>query len=239
MGLFNRNKSATTENAASSSDAPKDIFSHSQSYSEILAEQERSRKEKVEKQRLKKEGKRNSDEGFEASPGKVKKEIPKKRSGESSKRRRISGLDVDNLLKEAGITTVVDDESENENVVIEGFDKRGSSPRKDVADSRLTRSSSKGIEASHRDAEIIDVGESSDEDEVQGQKMPVPVEEDDESDEELAALARQRRLQRTHSSKVNVGSNSSTPPERHGRIPSHGPTNTTITGSGRQNSRFI
>ena len=215
MGLFSRNKSATAGSAGSSSDAPKDIFSHSQSYSEILAEQERSRKEK-QRQRLKKDGKRNSDEGSEASPGKIKRETPKKRSGESSKRRRISGLDVDNLLREAGIGGIVVDESEDEHehVVIEGSNKRGPSPKKDVGNGRSTRSLSKPTDTSGN-AEVIDVGDSSG-DEVrtsgaQASTLPAPIEEDDESDEELAALARQRRQQRNHSSKVNVRSNSSTP----------------------------
>ena len=217
MGLFNRNKSAITESAGTSSDAPKDIFSHSQSYSEILAEQQRSRKEKVEKQRPKKDGKRNSDEGLEASPGKVKKEGPKKRSRDAPKRRRISGQDVDSLLREAGIGGIVEDESEHEDehVVIEGPSKRGSPRGKDVADHRSTRSSSKATGSSHRNAEVIDVGDSSGDEvptnDTKGATLPVPIEEDDESDEELAALARQRRLQRTHSSKVNVGTNSSTP----------------------------
>jgi hypothetical protein len=219
MGLFNRNKGAATSTGASS-DAPKDIFSHSQSYSEILAEQERTRKEKAEKQRLKKEEKRNSDEGVDVSPGRVKRETPKKRGGEPSKRRRISGQDVDSLLKEAGITEMVEIESEHEteeeHIVIEGSNKRESSPRKDPAGSRFTRSASKANGATHGatqgGAEVIDVGESSGDEvrtnDVQGPKLSVPIEEDDESDEELAALARQRRLQRT---KVNAGSNSSTP----------------------------
>ena len=215
MGLFNRNKSAATDSTGSSSDPPKDIFSHSQSYSEILAEQERMRKAKVEKQRLKKEGKRNSEEASERSPGGVKRETPKKRGGEGSKRRRISGQDVDSLLREAGIK-MVEIESENEEEhVIENSSKRGSSPRKDGANSRSTRSSSKATGATHGGAEVVDVGDSSGEEartnDVQGPKLSVPIEEDDESDEELAELARQRRRQRTHPSNVNAGSNSSTP----------------------------
>jgi hypothetical protein len=217
MGLFNRNKGAATNSTGTSSDAPKDIFSHSQSYSEILAEQERMRKEKLEKQRLKKEGKRNSEEASEASPGSVKRETPKKRSGESSKRRRISGQDVDSLLREAGITGMVEIESEHEDehVVTGNSNKRGSSPRKDGANIRSTRSSSNATGATHGGAEVINVGDSSGDEvrtnDVQYPKLSVPIEEDDESDEELAALARQRRLQRTHSSKINAGSNSSTP----------------------------
>jgi hypothetical protein len=215
MGLFNRNKSAATD---STGDAPKDIFSHSQSYSEILAEQERTRKEKAEKQRRKKDGKRSSEEALQPSPGRVKKETPKKRSGESSKRRRISGQDVDSLLREAGITGMIeiesDHEGEQEHIVMEDSNTRGSSPKKDVAGSRFTRSSSKATGATRGGAEVIDVGDSGDEvrtNDVQGPKLSAPIEDDDESDEELAALARQRRLQRTHPSIVNAGSNSSTP----------------------------
>jgi hypothetical protein len=216
MGLFNRNKSAATDSTGSPSDPPKDIFSHSQSYSEILAEQERLRKEKLEKQRRKKEGKRNSEEALEGSPGGVKRETPKKRGGEGSKRRRISGQDVDSLLREAGIKMVeIESENEEEHVVIENSSKRGSSPRKDGANSRSTRSSSKATGATHGGAEVVDVGDSSGEEartnDVQDPKLSVPIEEDDESDEELAELARQRRRQRTHPSNINAGSNSSTP----------------------------
>jgi hypothetical protein len=210
MGLFNRNKSAATDGT---DDTPKDIFSHSQSYSEILAEQERTRKEKAEKQRRKKDGKRSSEEALEASPGRVKKETPKKRGGESSKRRRISGEDVDSLLREAGITgmAAIESEHEDEHIVMEDSSIRGSSPRKDAAGSRFTRSSSKATGATRSGAEVIDVGDSSSDEvrtnDAQGPKLPDPIEEDDESDEELAALARQRRLQRRHPSQVN----SSTP----------------------------
>ena len=215
MGLFNRNKSAATD---STGDAPKDIFSHSQSYSEILAEQERTRKEKAEKQRRKKDGKRSSEEALQPSPGRVKRETPKKRSGESSKRRRISGQDVDSLLREAGITGMIETESdhegEQEHIAMEDSNTRGSSPRKDVAGSRSKWSSSKATGATRGGAEVIDVGDSGDEvrtNDVQGPKVSARIEDDDESDEELAALARQRRLQRTHPSIVNAGSNSSTP----------------------------
>lgn len=217
MGLFNRNKSATNDSTGDSSDAPKDIFSHSQSYSEILAEQERLRKAKVEKQRRKKEGKRNSEEALEASPGRVKRESPKKRGGESSKRRRTSGQDVDSLLKEAGITGMVEIESEHEDehVVMENSNKRGSSPSKDGANSRSTRSSSKATGATQGGAEVIDVGDTSSDESrttsVPASKLTVPIEEDDESDEELAALARQRRQQRANPSKINADSSSSTP----------------------------
>jgi hypothetical protein len=174
------------------------------------------RKAKVEKQRLKKEGKRNSEEALEGSPGGVKRETPKKRGGEGSKRRRISGQNVDSLLREAGIKKVeIESENEEEHVVIENSSKRGSSPRKDGANSRSTRSSSKATGATHGGAEVVDVGDSSGEEartnDVQGPKLSVPIEEDDESDEELAELARQRRRQRTHPSNVNAGSNSSTP----------------------------
>ena len=142
----------------------------------------------MEKQRLKKEGKRNSEEALEGSPGGVKRETPKKRGGEGSKRRRISGQDVDSLLREAGIKMVeIESENEEEHVVIENSSKRGSSPRKDGANSRSTGSSSKATGATHGGAEVVDVGDSSGEEartnDVQGPKLSVPIEEDDESDE--------------------------------------------------------
>ena len=81
MGLFNR----PTSTAAAKASGSDDMFSHSTSYSEILAERaerERRRKEKAEKR----EGKRKSDEGVEEE-----EESPKRKKKESPKKKRKSG----------------------------------------------------------------------------------------------------------------------------------------------------
>jgi len=208
MGLFNR----PTSTAAAKSSGSDDMFSHSQSYSEILAERaerERRRKEKPEK-RGKSEGKRKSDEGVddeeeEESPKRSKRETPKKkRNSEETPMRRISGQDVGTLLKEAGLPGSFDEESEDEQIIMEDVREKSESPLK-ARRSKVTSASSKANGNGHSDADAIELGgSSSDEGRTNGAQRSgtaMPLEdEDDESDEELAALARQarqRRLQRT------------------------------------------
>ncbi|GAB7335114.1 hypothetical protein MBLNU13_g06958t2 [Cladosporium sp. NU13] len=210
MGLFNR-PTSTAAAKASGSDGPVDMFSHSQSYSEILAERaerERRRKEKAEKHG-KSEGKRKSDEGVdneEESPKGTKKETPKKkRKSEETPMRRISGQDVGSLLKEAGLPTDFDEHSEDERIVMEEVREKSESPLK-ARRTKVTRASSRANGTGHSDADAIELGgSSSDEGGTNGTRRSnnaAPLEEeDDESDEELAVLARQarqRRLQRTY-----------------------------------------
>lgn len=209
MGLFNR-PTSTAAAKASGSDGPVDMFSHSQSYSEILAERaerERRRKEKAEK-RGNSEGKRKSDEGVgdeEESPKRSKRETPKKRKSEEIPMRRISGQDVGSLLREAGLPRDFDEESEDEQIVMEEPREESVLPSK-PARTKVTRASVRANGNGHSDADAIELGgSSSDEGRKRGtrhsNKATPMEEEDDESDEELAALARQarqRRLQRTH-----------------------------------------
>lgn len=219
MGLFNRPTSVATNNA-SGSDGPADMFSHSQSFSAILAEKEQRKKEKAE--RRVKEGKRKSDEGVEESPKRKKRESPKKRSDDTP-RRRISGQDIGDLLKEAGISRSFEDESEDEQVVMEGVREKSRSPNKAVR-TKNTRSSSRTAGKDRADSEVIEVGGSSgDEVQVNGAQAE---EEDDESDEELAALARQarqRRLQRTHAATPDTATKPPTPREAAAGSPHTGP----------------
>lgn len=210
MGLFNRPTATVAATAGSSSDQPSDIFSHSQSFNAILAEQAQRRKEKQEKQRGKSDGKRKSEEGSEESPRRQKRATPKKeKTEESPKRRRISGQDVGKLLEASGIFgRTVGDDSEDEQIVMEPPSQKASPQRKRREGSRLTRSSSKSVGIQHDDNEVIEVGESSG-DEAQGMDVhgSMPAEQDDESDEELAALAsqaRQRRLRQTQSATPDI-----------------------------------
>jgi hypothetical protein len=222
MGLFNR-PTSTAAAKASGSDGPVDMFSHSQSYSEILAERaerERRRKEKAEKR----EGKRKSDEGVEDdSPKRSKRETPKKRKSEETPMRRISGQDVGSLLREAGLPRDFDEESEDEQIVMEEPREQSVSPLK-AARTKVTRSSSRANGNGHSDADAIELGGSSSD---EGRTLRTqPVEEvEDESDEELAALARQarqRRLQRTHAATPDT-TKSPTPREAASGSPHVGP----------------
>jgi len=231
MGLFNRPKSTATTNA-SGSDGPVDIFSHSQSYSEVLAERaerERRRKEKAEK-RVKSEGKRKSDEGVEDdSPKRSRRETPKKKKSEETPMRRISGLDVGSLLREAGLPKDFDGDSEDEQIVMEDVTEQHESPSR-APRARITRTSARANGNGYSDADAIELGgSSSDEGQTNGKRrsnnaMPAE-EEDDESDEELAALARQarqRRLQRTHAATPDTATKSPTPREATSRSPHTG-----------------
>ncbi|KAM0722015.1 hypothetical protein Q7P37_002941 [Cladosporium fusiforme] len=219
MGLFNRPTSTAPTDGSPGDDNPQDIFSHSNSYSSILAEQERRRKEKAEKQKGKKEGKRKSDEGFEESPRRGSEQTTKKKQNdESPKRRRISGHDIGGLLKKSGISVdldVEDEEEEEEAIVMEPSNEQSESPRKERLSRRVGRESSASAKTSKKAAsEVIELGESSDDEAPmadstnrQGAHQPAPVQEaDDESDEELAELARQARQRR-----IQPQSNSGTP----------------------------
>ncbi|KAM0701382.1 hypothetical protein Q7P35_011743 [Cladosporium inversicolor] len=235
MGLFNR-PTSTAAAKASGSDGPADMFSHSQSYSEILAERaerERRRKEKAEK-RGKSEGKRKSDEGVddeEESPTRSKRETPKKRKSAETPMRRISGQDVGSLLREAGHPRDFDEESDDEQIVMEEAREESVSPLK-PARTIVTRASVRANGNGHSDADAIELGgSSSDEGRTRGtqysNKATPMEEEDDESDEELAALARQarqRRLQRTHAATPDT-TKSPTPREVASGSPHIGPQN--------------
>jgi hypothetical protein len=204
MGLFNRPKSTAT---TSSSDGPADMFSHTQSYSAILAEQEQRRKEKAEN-RMKKEEKRKRDEGVEESPPKRKKRETSRKKSEDAPRRRITGQDIGNLLGEAGVEEV-DVESEGEGEIVMEESGMG------IVRGKPTRSSSRISRKGEVETEAIEVGGSSgDEVQMNGSSRldsTAPAEEeDDESDEELAALARQarqRRLQRTQAATPDATNN--------------------------------
>lgn len=216
MGLFNRPATMASNGTGSGSEAPKDIFSHSQSYDSILAEQERRRKERTEKQRVKQEGKgkRKSSESLTGTPRKSESTtLGEKRSGESPKRRRISGEDVGGLLKEAGLDEGSFDEDDEEAIVMEPGSAKKMSLSRGVS-GRGSRSESRDLSKGNgRNAEVIAVGGSSD-DEAGGnankaRSQPKPstaFEDDEESDEELAALARQARQRRQR-----LQTNSATP----------------------------
>lgn len=192
--LFSRPtfKAATSSDDEASDSEPKDIFNHSErSYDNLIAEEERKRKERVERQKVKAERRDSS---------KVKKrdsdEVKREDSTGSPKRRRINGEETAELLNSVGL----------------GDSKKGRSPSpaqdKDVPESSPLRRSPRKPQASNgkrsvsesKEAAVVELGDSSDVGEAtpSRQATPQPAEEelDDESDEELAALARQARARR-------------------------------------------
>lgn len=192
------------------------MFSHSQSFSSILAEQERQRREKAEK-RGKREGKRKSDEGA-GSPDVKRRHTPKKKKEDDTPRRRISGQDVGGLLREAGISAGVDGDTDDEEIVMDDDGVESRSPRAKSSRKKTTRSSGKSNGRDRIDSEVIEVnGSSGDEMSKNRGHAGMPAEdEDDESDPELAALARearQKRLQRTNAATPDATTKSPTPRE--------------------------
>lgn len=212
--LFNRAtfKAATLSDEEGSDDEPKDIFNHSaRSYDALIAEEERKRLERVERHKVKAE-RRDASKAKKRNSDEVKREA----STGPPKRRRINGDETAKLLSSVGLGT-----SKTACSPSPGHEKDGEpsplrrSPRKSKTGSEtiVTRSS-------NQDADVIELGDSSEpEDAVPRQPSPPkPVEDDveEESDEELAALARQARARKTQeqdkaSSTPEAGMKSLTP----------------------------
>ena len=99
--LFSRPtfKAATSSDDETSDSEPKDIFNHSErSYDKLIAEEERKRKERVERQKVKAERRESN---------KVKKresdEVKRENATGSPKRRRINGAETAKLLSSVGL----------------------------------------------------------------------------------------------------------------------------------------
>lgn len=213
MGLFNRPTSKVASGSSKADNQSDDIFSHSNEYASIVAEQGRWRKEKAERAKSKREGKRKSEEGVGRSPEKTNGRTPKKKqSEESPKRRRLPGNEIGGLLKRSGIDVDSDGEDEEEEIMMEAVDEERESPKKARPGRRVGRQDPGSAAVENvATSEVIELGDSTDDEASKGgsagkgpAQRPAPVQdEDDESDEELAALARQarhRRLQRNPSS---------------------------------------
>lgn len=167
------------------------LFSHSNSYGDIVAEQERRKREKAERKRAKAERRTSG-----------KREVKDEPTDQNTpKRRRITSEESEKLLKSVGITARLEKDDFDEPVV-DGTPVRRS-PRKQRQTRQAGRPPSR--------ADVIDLGGSSDEagDEAV-QTIPgasraepaapvenVPDDSDDSDDEfaELARMARQQRLQ--------------------------------------------
>lgn len=194
--LFSRAtfKAATSTDDEASDSEPKDIFSHSErSYDSLIAEEERKRKERVERQKVKAE-RRDSSKAKKRESDEVKRED----STGSPKRRRINGAETAKLLSSVGLGASKKARSpspvQDNDVTVTESSPLSRSPRK------LKASNSKQPVFANQEAAVIELGDSSDiEDKTTWrQPTPKPAEEelDEESDEELAALARQARAQR-------------------------------------------
>jgi len=192
--LFSRPafRAATSSDDEGSDSEPKDIFNHSErSYDKLIAEEERKRQERVERQKVKAE-RRDSSKAKKRDSDGVKRE----NSNASPKGRRVNGEETAKLLHSIGLGTSKKARSPSpvqDNDVTEWSPLRRS-PRK------LKASNGMGAVSGNQEAAVIELGDSSDVEETATSRQPIPkpAEEDldEESDEELAALARQARAQR-------------------------------------------
>ncbi|OQO08955.1 hypothetical protein B0A48_05845 [Cryoendolithus antarcticus] len=196
MSLFKRPLWAAKEPEADAAE-PKDLFSHSESFKDVVAESQRRKREKAERKAAKAErrssSKRKSDEvKLELSPG-------------PSKRRRINSNDAEKLLSGVGITAGAerDNESSDEGEDDEAPKSARKSPRKKRDLSGDWEASVQAKAAPKTD--VIELGDSS-EDEVKSATAPVRRERkapspspilDEDSDPDFAALARQARARQS------------------------------------------
>ncbi|OQO07627.1 hypothetical protein B0A48_07324 [Cryoendolithus antarcticus] len=188
MSLFKRPSWAAEEPEADTAE-PKDLFSHSESFKDVVAESQRRKQEKAERKAAKVErrssSKRKSDEvKLETSPGTLK-------------RRRINSNDAAKLLSGVDISAGAEGSDEGEEDEVPKSARK--SPRKQRNLSGNWEAAGGGNTAPKTD--VIELGDSS-EDEVKPTPAPVrrerkapspsPIPEED-SDPEFAALARQAR----------------------------------------------
>ncbi|KAK5173683.1 uncharacterized protein LTR77_002364 [Saxophila tyrrhenica] len=221
MSLFKRPawaKQAPTAASDEPDDSETNIFSHSsRSYREIVAEQERKKREKLERKKVKEE-RRNSGKR------EVEDEFPREDGG-CLKKRRITQEDGENLLGSIGLSSKVDlgaqGGDEWKPVVIEDEEPVRRSPRMrrgvDVSSPRRGR----------RGREVVEVVGDDDEEGVRQQEEqivyeappPEPVEVEEESDDEFAELKRKARLARQQK---ELSSKKSQTPDLGGPSPSPG-----------------
>ncbi|KAK5109903.1 hypothetical protein LTR85_002033 [Meristemomyces frigidus] len=192
MSLFNRPAWAKTQD--SEDDEPdEDLFSHSKrSFTEIVAEEQRKKKERVAKLKSKQERKERRSSGK-----RIKDEDGKAGSG-SPKRRRIALEEGEDLLGSVGLTpTRVHGQRCDENG-LEGEDDQDISRRRSPRFSKVANRDSPRFAVSRKapSSAVIDLGGSDDEIimEASNPVPPEPIEE--ESDDEFAELARQARARR-------------------------------------------
>jgi len=189
MSLFKRPAWATTQ--VSMPDGDESLFSHSsRSYAQIVAEDQRKKRERAEKERLKQEKQKErkgpeklvNDENVHGAP----------------KRRRITAEEGEGLLRLVGLSSA----AMSENVVeaiggeVDGDISQGLSPRfKSTIDKVAVPSTSSGaVEAQEIDFEGSEVEITLVQPSANRPQEDEPIE--DESDEEFAALARQARAKR-------------------------------------------
>jgi hypothetical protein len=207
MSLFNRPawaKSHSTEAKAEDDN----IFSHStRSYRDIVAEQERKKKEKLERKKAKEERRSSGKREIKEEPS----------ANGNSKRRRITIEDGEALLKCAGLpsTSVIDSQGEDWGPVVIDDDApvRRSPRNRKIVGVDSPRKAAKPLRAT----EVIEIGEDGEEEEIAYEpQIEEKAESADESDDEFAELARKARRERQQNEALD---RKSQPPSTEDRTP--------------------
>ena len=185
--LFNRPAWAKTHNTNEDEDANVNIFSHSNSFQDIVEDQERRKREKLERKKIKTERR---------SSGKHKRE--KGEEDSVLKKRRITLEDGEALLNSVGLSANIASGAGNgsEDSESEGTELVRRSPRNNKQHRNGLLESP--LKSSSRRAEIVQIPDGSDDDDdpvIQHARTVEPAEET-ESDDGFAELRRKARLQR-------------------------------------------
>jgi hypothetical protein len=187
MSLFNRPAWAKSHKAEDNEDEEVNIFSHSGSFRDIVAEQERRKREKLERKKVKQErrssGKHTREKEEEEDP--------------VAKKRRITLEDGEKLLSSVGLSANVASgvDAEDDDLEVDITQPVRRSPRKNRDGHGDSLGHTK--KGSSARLEVVEIDDGSDDDEpvVQHVQTREP-DEESESDEEFAELKRRARLQR-------------------------------------------
>ncbi|KAK4542106.1 hypothetical protein LTR36_007137 [Oleoguttula mirabilis] len=195
MSMFSRPAWAKTQESDDDQQPDEDLFSHSKrSYTEIVAEEQRKKKERAEKQKQKQERKERR------SSGKRMKDEDGKGRGGSPKRRRITLEESEDLLGSVGLTpTGARRRGYSEDEFGEDDDQDISRRRSPRLNKVANRDSPRlGVSRKAPPPTVIELGGSDDEIIMEPSiaRHETPVEVEEESDDEFAELARQARARR-------------------------------------------
>lgn len=196
MSLFKRPAWAQTQ-ASDQKESDQNIFSHSShSYNEIVAEEQRKKKQRAEKQKLKQECRSSGKRDI--------KDEQEKRGGGSPKRRRITFEEGEDLLGSVGLSSAIVSRRAEGNDNIAEDDGQDSPVRKSPRLNRHVNKDRSGVVPPSKvpRAAVVELGDSDNEvvQQPRPAQQPRPVQQEaqdeDESDDEFAELARQARAQR-------------------------------------------
>ncbi|GAB7359305.1 hypothetical protein MBLNU230_g5957t1 [Neophaeotheca triangularis] len=200
MGLFDRPAWAKDSTVDSDDEVEEtgDIFRHSdRSYQKIVEDQERQRRERLERHQAKTDRQKLKQE--RKAPGKHKDKSDSEDDFDHKKRRFNAG-DGAALLSEIGLPPFPAGKADSDNSDQEGANKQMKSGLRSSskAEKVPNRSTQRSVMEGQPQPPVVELDDSDDDQAAPGgtasASVPAPAEpEDEESDEEFAALARQAR----------------------------------------------